>query len=109
MENHEVLYLTGGLINCIFQLVLIVACAILLSKKRNLATVLMFLGSLLSLLAFGLSFFGNTIIAQQGGAEGLVQFSAIVSIVGQIPHILFAIGFLLFILQKVKEYQKIKT
>ncbi|WP_298999132.1 hypothetical protein ACOKFD_04665 [Flagellimonas sp. S174] len=102
MKDYEILYLTSGVISTIFQLVIIVATGILLFKKRSVATGLMFVGSLLSVAFYGFSLFGSTLVARQG-AEDLVKFNAIFSIVNQIPHILFAVGLLLFIIQYTKK------
>ncbi|PRX54477.1 hypothetical protein [Flagellimonas meridianipacifica] len=102
MKDYEILYLTGGVISTILQLVVIVATGILLFKKRSLAAGLMFIGSLLTVLFYGFSLFGSTLVARQG-AEDLVKFNAIFSIVNQIPHMLFAIGLLLFIIGYVKK------
>ena len=102
MENYELLYLTTGLISTIFQLIVIVGCVLLLSKIKSLATVLMFVGSMLSLLFFGFSFLGTSFMARQG-AERLVEGIAIMGVLGQIPHILFAMGLLLYVIKYVKK------
>ena len=108
MKDFEILYLTGGVISTIFQLVIIVATGMLLFKKRSLASGLMFVGSLFSILFYGFSFLGTTLMARQG-AESLVKFNGIFSIVNQIPHILFAIGLLLFVIQYLKKNETLKN
>ncbi|WP_435622669.1 hypothetical protein [Flagellimonas sp.] len=102
MENYEFLHLLSGFISTIFQLVVIVGCILLLSKSRNLATVLMLVGSVLSLFFSLFSVLGTSFMASQG-AENLVQGIAIMGVVGQIPHILFALGLLLYVIKHVKK------
>ncbi|MEM9076546.1 MAG: hypothetical protein AAGC43_05870 [Bacteroidota bacterium] len=101
MENFEFFYLTSGVISTIFQLVVIVATGMLFFKKRNLASGLMFFGSLFTVLFYGFSLLGNTLMAYDG-AESVVKFNAIFGIVSQIPHILFALGLLFFAIQHLK-------
>ncbi|MEM9363265.1 MAG: hypothetical protein AAGA43_11545 [Bacteroidota bacterium] len=108
MKDFEVFYLTSGVISTIFQLVAVVATGMLLFKKRSLATGLMFFGSLFSIVFYGFSFLGTTLMARQG-AESVVKFNAIFSIINQIPHILFAIGLLLFVIQYLKRTKTLKN
>ena len=102
MENYELLHILSGFTSTIFQLVIIVGCILLLSKSRNLATVLMLGGSVLSLLFSLFSFLGTSLMARQS-AERLVEGIAIMGVLGQIPHILFAMGLLLYVIKYVKK------
>ena len=102
MENFEFFYLTSGVISTILQLVVIVATGMLFFKKRNMASGLMFFGSLFTVLFYGFSLFGNTLMAYDG-TESVVKFNAIFGIVSQIPRVLFALGLLFFVIQYLKK------
>ena len=101
MENYEFIYLTSGAINAILQIIVVIACGLLLWKNRAIATVLMFSGSLLSIIFLGLSFV-ITALAANNSPESVVKTNAILSIVGHLPSLIFALGLLLFVIKQVK-------
>ena len=102
MKNFEFLYLIGGIISLVLQFLTIVACALLFSKNRTLGTILMLLGSFLTVIFYGLSIFGTQLMAQKG-AEQVTKTSGLFNLLGQIPHFLFVLGLLLFIVKYRKK------
>ncbi|NAY90678.1 hypothetical protein GTQ34_01995 [Muricauda sp. JGD-17] len=103
MENTDTLmFAAGGLLNGIAYLVIIVACILLVAKRKTGATVLMLASQLLGLLFFVASFAWTTISAHQG-AESLVKTSKIIAMLGPLPHLLFAVGLLWFVFTLVKK------
>lgn len=105
MENYEAYFMIGGGLNTLGKLVLVLACGILLAKQRNWGTILMFLGSVLSII-FSLGTLLLTTFSAQGGPESVVKANALGSILTPLPYILFAIGLLLFAAKQVKKQQQ---
>ncbi|MFC4219949.1 hypothetical protein [Flagellimonas marina] len=104
MENYEAYYMIGGGLNAIGKLIVVLATGILLSKQRNSGTLLMFLGSVLSII-FSLGTLLLTTFSAQNGAQSIVKVNALGSILNPLPYILFAIGLLLFAAKQVKKRQ----
>nr|WP_299344303.1 hypothetical protein [Allomuricauda sp.] len=101
MENFESVYILTGAINGIFKLVVVAGCVLLLMKDRNVGTILMFVGSILSIF-FSIGSVLLTSLAASRSAETLVKSNAMINLVGQIPVILFAIGLLLLAIRYSK-------
>ncbi|WP_165819378.1 hypothetical protein [Flagellimonas aquimarina] len=74
----------------------------MLIKQKNSATILMLTASILTLLFSVGSIIWNR-IAAYNGAESLVQATKIISILGAIPYILFALGLLLFAVRHLRK------
>jgi len=102
MENYEAYFMIGGGLNTLGKLILILASGILMAKQRNLGTVLMFLGSLLSIV-FSLGIMLLTTFSAQEGPESVVKANALGNLFAPLPYILFAIGLLLFSAKQVKK------
>ncbi|PWL38607.1 hypothetical protein DKG77_10130 [Flagellimonas aquimarina] len=103
MENNEYIhFIIGGLLHGISHLAVITACIIMLIKQKNSATILMLTASILTLLFSVGSIIWNR-IAAYNGAESLVQATKIISILGAIPYILFALGLLLFAVRHLRK------
>ncbi|MEW2922341.1 hypothetical protein AB1A65_12780 [Muricauda sp. ANG21] len=102
MENYEAYYMIGGGLNAIGKLIVVLATGILLSKQRNSGTLLMFLGSVLSII-FSVGTLLLTTFSAQNGAQSIVKVNALGSILNPLPYILFAIGLLLFAAKQVKK------
>ncbi|TAI49097.1 hypothetical protein [Flagellimonas allohymeniacidonis] len=107
MENLEAFYILGGAINGIFKLIIAAACVILLIRERNLATIFMCIGSILTIF-FSLGSVLWTTLAASRSSEALIRSNAIMNLAAQIPVILFAIGILLFALQYGKKIALLK-
>ncbi|WP_318345362.1 hypothetical protein [Flagellimonas baculiformis] len=95
MENLEVYYMAGNAIGTIGQLVLLIACAVLIYKQRNIGTWLMLLGSLLSIV-FSVGRVAWTAFASIKNPESYAHTMAVLNIFVQFPYLLFVIGLLLF-------------
>lgn len=95
MENLEIYYMAGSTIGTIGQIVLLIACAVLIYKQRNIATLLMLLGSLLSIV-FTVGRVAWTALANIENPESYAQAMAVLNIFVQFPYLLFVIGLLLF-------------
>ncbi|MFD2098348.1 hypothetical protein [Flagellimonas iocasae] len=102
MENYEAYFMIGGGLNALGKLIVVLACGILLLKQRNLGTVLMFSGSVLSII-LGLGFLLLSTFSAQEGPESVLNTNALGSILTPLPYILFAIGLLLFAAKQVKK------
>ncbi len=102
MENYEAYFMIGGGLNALGKLILVLACGILLAKQRNWGTLLMFLGSVLSIV-FALGVLLLTTFSAQVNSESIVKANVLGSILTPLPYILFAIGLLLFAAKLAKK------
>ncbi|MBO0322483.1 hypothetical protein J0X14_09250 [Muricauda sp. CAU 1633] len=102
MENYEAYYMIGGGLTSLAKLIVVLASGILLAKQRNWGTILMFLGSVLSII-FSLGTLLLTTFSAQTGPESIVKANALGSILNPLPYVLFAIGLLLFAAKQVKK------
>lgn|SRR5690606_4289524 len=101
MENLEIYYMAGNAISTIGQLVLLIGCAVLIYKQRNIGTWLMLVGSLLSIV-FSVGRMAWTAFASINSPEFYMHTMAILNIFVQFPYLLFAIGLLLFAIKHTK-------
>lgn len=105
MDNSQTfIYAIGSLLGVLGQIVVIIACIILISKKKNPATMLMLIASILALVVTILNFSGN-IIAAQAGVDSVLTWSKIFALIGPLPYVLFAIGLILFATNHVKKLE----
>ena len=103
MENSDTLFFaTGGFLNGIAYLLVIVACVVLVLKRKSGPAILMLASQLLALLFFVGSFVVTAVSARQS-AETLVSTTKIMALLGPLPHILFAIGLLWFAVSLAKK------
>ncbi|MFP2994312.1 hypothetical protein ABN763_00300 [Spongiivirga sp. MCCC 1A20706] len=72
---------------------LVVAASILLYKKRSTPTILIFIGAILSFLAFFGSFAANYLAAQHG-AETVVKMQGYIGTAGGIIYLILISGFI---------------
>lgn len=101
MENLETYYMAGSAIGTIGQLMLLIACAVLIYKQRDIGTWLMLVGSLLSII-FSVGRVAWTALASIENPESYAQTMAILNIFVQFPYLLFVIGLLLFAAKHTK-------
>lgn len=104
-DNQYIFFALGGLMHGITHMAVIIACIILVIKQKNGATILMLIASILTLL-FSLGSIVWNQIAARNGAESLVKATKIISVVGALPYILFAIGLLFFVIKHVKKQRR---
>ncbi|MDC6364992.1 MULTISPECIES: hypothetical protein [Flavobacteriaceae] len=106
MDNtHTIFYAAGGVLNGIAQLIVLIACIVLVIKQKSGATILMLIAQILGLF-FSIGGFAWTGLSAQLGPESVLYASKMTAVLSPIPHILFAIGLLLFVFHKVKKAPK---
>lgn len=103
MNDLSIPYIIGYIVFGLGQLVVLTACFILFYKQRSAASVLMLLGSILSIIVGILGVILPAVIARTGGAEAIVQSQGIISVVNGLVYIMFATGLLLLAIQQVKK------
>lgn len=104
MENYEAYYMIAGGLNALGKLILVLASGILLTKQRNWGSIIMFLGSILSIVLSLIVLLGTTLSANYS-LKLLATSSVIGNFLTTIPPIIFSIGLLLFVLLYVKKIQ----
>ncbi|MEM7381593.1 MAG: hypothetical protein AAF361_10415 [Bacteroidota bacterium] len=101
-ENYLTIYGIGYVFGFLSQLAVLIACMILLIKKRSVAAVLMLIGSAATLILSILSAFSGLLA---GSPEDLVMYQGVTIILKELCYLLFAIGLLLLILQHIRQYR----
>nr|WP_299388864.1 hypothetical protein [Allomuricauda sp.] len=101
-DSYTFIYALGSILGTLAQLVVIVGCIVLVSKKKNPATIIMLVGSILSLLVSILNFSG-TFIAAQYSTDSILTWTKFFAILWPLPYILFAIGLLWYAVNYVKK------
>ncbi|SHG24469.1 hypothetical protein [Flagellimonas flava] len=101
-DSQTLIFALGSLLGTLGQLAVIIACIILVSKRKNTATILMLVGSVLGLVFTVLNLSGN-ILAANGGVESLMTWTKIFALLGPLPYILFGIGLLFYAISFVKK------
>ncbi|MEM7486970.1 MAG: hypothetical protein AAF348_17320 [Bacteroidota bacterium] len=99
-ESHTLFFAIGGILNTLGQLMIIIGCILLTIKQKNIGTIIMLIASILSLFFMIGSFTGN-FIAGQYGVDSILSWSKIISVLGPLPYILFAIGLLIYAVKYV--------
>ena len=110
MDNSYIaLYGIGYGIALLAQLLVLTTCIILLIKQRSLAALLMFLGSLITLLLGAISAISNVILTRASNPEMIVKYQWITYILREIGFLVFAIGLLMLILRYLKQLRALQT
>ncbi|MEZ4808809.1 MAG: hypothetical protein R2819_00500 [Allomuricauda sp.] len=102
MENLELYYYFSGILNALGKIILTIACFVLFVRQKNSATTIMLIGSVLTIV-FGLAGLLWTTLSAQMGPQSLAKTNGIITILGQLPYILFTIGLLLFAFNHAKK------
>ena len=102
MENHTFFYAAGGILNGIAQLVVLIACIVLVIKQKSGSTLMMLVAQILGIFVSVAGLTWTTISAQLG-PESVLRASKTMALMGPLPHILFAIGLLWFVYSNVKK------
>ena len=105
MENIDTLqlqYALASVLNGLVHLVILIASIILIVKKRSVATILLFIGSILTSLGFIGGFVYNT-IAVQNGTDVLLKAQVVLNFFSVFSFFIFGIGFLLLVLKNFKK------
>ena len=105
MENLETLELQfaiASILNGMVHLIIFISSIILIIKKRSAATVLLFIGSILTSLNFIGGFIYNA-IAARNGTEAILNAQVLLNFFSVFSFFLFGIGFLLLVLNNFKK------
>ncbi|MBT8264961.1 MAG: hypothetical protein KJO41_03610 [Bacteroidia bacterium] len=102
MDTYNSLFAFGSILSGLANLVILVATVILLFKRRNLATIIIFIGWFSHSLVFLFGFIAN-IFAARIGSEELVFTNALMTILNGITVLIFSIGLLIFFIQIKKQ------
>ncbi len=102
IDNIQLQYALASLMNGVIHLIVLVATIVLIIKKRSMATLLLFIGSLLTSLGFIGGFIYNAIAAKDG-AEALLNAQVYLNFFSVFSFFLFGIGFLLLVLNNFKK------
>ncbi len=102
MSDIEPLFIFGGILRGLAQLVMLIICIVLVYKKKNTATLLMLIGSILTIL-FYVANIAWPLISASSGTESLAKSVAILNVLGNIPYLVFILGFILFVIKHVKK------
>jgi uncharacterized membrane protein len=102
MTDIEPFYIIGGIIGGLTQVLMLVMCIILVLKNKNTGTLLMLIGSILTILFYGLNIAWTT-IAARNGAESVANSVAILQLLANIPYVIFTIGFGVFVFNHTRK------
>ncbi len=102
MENIQYQFIISGLINGLVNLIVLIACIILFSKKRTPATILLLVGGILCFISFFGSIFYNIWAAQQGSIA-VINTQVAVSFFQGFAFFVFGIGLLLLAVNDFKK------
>ena len=101
MENLPLPHMIGSALWFIAQLSVILFCLILLIKRPSLAAILMFCGMVLSLIFGSLGFLIFPLLGESD-PESVLRTQGVLSILGSLAFMIFAIGLLLLVLRVIK-------
>lgn len=87
-------------ISIIIQILVLVACIIIVTKKKSTASYILLIGAILNLF----SFFGYTLIGilPFDSQEAIIKMQIIVSYANTFAHAVFTLGLLLFVVNDLK-------
>lgn len=105
-ENHLTIYGIGYVFGFLSQIAVLVACLILVIRKRSVAAILMLTGSLATFILSILSAFSGLLASSP---EDLVMYQGVTIILKELCYLLFAIGLLLLIMQHIRQYRLMQT
>ena len=105
MENIDTLQLQfafAGILNGLVHLIILIASIILIIKKRSAATIILFIGSILTSLGFIGGFVYNA-IAARNGTDALLNAQVLLNFFSVFSFFIFGTGFLLLVLNNFKK------
>ena len=101
-----ILYYLGYALHALGHLALLVACIILVIKQKSLATIMMLLGTVLTIIFTIGSLFWNRFVASNDGALSLIEAQGLQVLFGGLANLLFVIGLLLLAITYVRRGEK---
>ncbi|RDY61295.1 hypothetical protein [Flagellimonas nanhaiensis] len=105
--NHTFFFAAGGVLNGIAQLVVLIACIILVIKQKSGSTIMMLVAQILGIFV-SVGGFTWTALSAQVDPESVLTASKTMALLGPLPHILFAIGLIWFVYSNVKKRESIE-
>ncbi|WP_430966204.1 hypothetical protein [Spongiimicrobium sp. 2-473A-2-J] len=103
MSDLPIPYIIGYFVYGLGQLLVLIGCFILFFKQRSLASILMLLGSILSIILGIIGVVLPMVMARTGGPEAIVRSQGIISVVNGMVYIMFATGLILLAIKLVKK------
>lgn len=100
--TFDPIYIVGGILGGLSQLLLLVFCIVLVFKIKNTATLLMLAGSILTIFFYVFNIIWTT-IAATNGPEVVAKSVALLNVLQNIPPVIFVIGFSLFVNNHIKK------
>jgi hypothetical protein len=101
----EIIYMVGGAIATLAKFALLVLCIVLILKLKSNATILMLTGSVFHII-FPILNIIWTALAARNGADAIVDSVYLLNIFKNIPHVLFTIGFGVFVVRDIPKQLK---
>lgn len=102
MNSFETYYLISGFLGFIVQVIILIFSGIYYFKSKYIGGLLMFIGSILSTLAYITQPIISATIAAKLGAEELVVTQGIIGIFQSVFGLVFATGFVMSTLKGIK-------
>jgi len=102
MDNIQLHLAITAIINGLVQLIVLIATIIMLIKKRNSATVLLCIGSILNILGFVGGIIYNAMAAQYG-TDAILQAQINLNYFNAFAYVIFGIGLLLLAISYVEK------
>lgn len=104
--NLPISFYAGYVLQALGLLILLAACIILVIKQKSLATIMMLLGTVLTIILSIGGILWNWFAARNDGALGVIEAQGLQSLFGGLANLLFVIGLLLLAITYVKRTKK---
>ncbi|MGI9547051.1 MAG: hypothetical protein ACR2MM_07435 [Flavobacteriaceae bacterium] len=105
-ETYLEYFALGYVLAFLTQLIILIACIVLIIKERSLASVLLLTGSLLTFLMSITTVITNVVVAKTGNPEELLKYQGFSYGLSEFCYLIFAIGLILFVFQHIREKTK---
>ncbi len=105
-DQFEFLFTISSIIYNISGLIVIVASIIIFIKIRTLSTVLMLIGSILTLLLNGTNFIVS-LLSNRIGYELYLKLVQITSVISSFTYLIFSMGIILFAIHDLKKLKRL--
>ncbi|WP_431121638.1 hypothetical protein [Flagellimonas flava] len=101
-DSYTLFFALGSILGTVAQLAVIIGCIVLVSKQKNAGTLLMLIGSILTLV-FNILNFSGSLFAGHRGADSVLSWTKMFAVIGPLPYILFGIGLLVYAIGHVRK------
>ncbi len=103
MDSLNQQFILSALINGLVHFMILTACIVLIVKKKSIGTILLLIGSILSLFGYAGSYLFNILAARQG-AEALLNAQGLILLFSGFSYLIFGLGLLVYIIYDVKKH-----